>query len=500
MSLPKCELLVYMTIWIVCFLYCFYNVYNSGNDLHHEGLLEKHDLINGWQILSRSKDVSDSDWVLWTAFLYKLMPWILAHLISCELVRYWNVEAIPVCHVAITALVLHFHFPMATSLLLILQFLLFYLVTKTKSRFMVWMLGICFLIMFNSVPTILRQYYITHYDAITLSTICLGWFLIRCIDFALSELDNDTTDFKKFLDFTGYAFYLPCFFLGPFIPYDFFINKVYAKYEAWNWNRIKKLIFDISKYCLWYHIYETASHYFYCHSMHFNPQVLVPLGLWTLSGVGLCMAQFFFIKYVVIYGSSIAVARAEGYPVPAHPKCVNRIYRYSDMWRNFDRGFYLFIFRCIYQPICGASNPRLYKKLYASFICFCFVFIWHGINFTVFFWCVLNYFGLTMEALWNVSKRSHLYSLIKVHLSKSNMRRLHAVVASPLWIMAIISNFIFFGGHNLGIIYVQEIVKGSWLAGLTLLVIAYCMSQISMETDDLQEKGYLTSITHGKSF
>lgn len=42
---------------------------------------------------------------------------------------------------------------MATSLLLILQFLLFYFVTKTKSRFMVWLLGICILTLINSIPT-----------------------------------------------------------------------------------------------------------------------------------------------------------------------------------------------------------------------------------------------------------------------------------------------------------------------------------------------------------
>ncbi|XP_073994226.1 protein-cysteine N-palmitoyltransferase Rasp isoform X2 [Rhodnius prolixus] len=431
MCLPKFEIFLYFIIWIICFLRSFYNVYVTGDELLCEGVLEKQDLATGWSLLARSKDVSDSDWVLWTAFLLKLIPWIFVHLIFCELVRYWHVKAITVCHVAITMFVLHFYFPMATSLLLILQFLLFYFVTKTKSRFMVWLLGICILTLINSIPT---------------------------------------------------AF------------------KVYAKYQGWNKYRIRNLLLDIFKYCLWYHIYEIASHYFYCHSMHFNPQLLVPRGLWTLSGVGLCMAQFFFIKYVVIYGSSIAVARAEGYPVPSHPKCVNRIYRYSDMWRNFDRGFYLFIFRCIYQPICGASNPRLRKKFFASFISFCFVFIWHGVNLTVFLWCVLNYLGLTMEALWNASKKTHLYTLIKVQMGSSNMRRLHALIASPLWIMAIVSNFIFFGGHNLGIIYVQEILKGSWLAVVTLLAIAYCMSQISIETDRLQENRCQASSYKRKSF
>jgi hypothetical protein len=69
------------------------------------------------------------------------------------------------------------------------------------------------------------------------------------------------------------------------------------------------------------------------------------MGYWTLNGIGYCMAKFFYLKYVIIYGVMGSFARAEGYKAPPHPRCIHRIHRYSDMWRYFDRGFYLFIFR-----------------------------------------------------------------------------------------------------------------------------------------------------------
>ena len=37
-------------------------------------------------------------------------------------------------------------------------------------------------------------------------------------------------------------------------------------------------------------------------------------------------------------------------------------------------------------------------KLFASFLTFCFVYIWHGQQKTVLIWSVLNFLGVTIEA------------------------------------------------------------------------------------------------------
>jgi len=73
-------------------------------------------------------------------------------------------------------------------------------------------------------------------------------------------------------------------------------------------------------------------------------KVFKNVGISALSGFGFGMGQFFFIKYTFIYGIVITIARFDEYLEPPNPpKCISRIYLYSDMWRNFDQGLYDFL-------------------------------------------------------------------------------------------------------------------------------------------------------------
>lgn len=67
--------------------------------------------------------------------------------------------------------------------------------------------------------------------------------------------------------------------------------------------------------------------------------------VWMMYGIGFSMGQFFFLKYTVVYGLAMTWAKAEGFRTPDAPRCIARIYLYSEMWRYFDHGLYLFIRR-----------------------------------------------------------------------------------------------------------------------------------------------------------
>jgi hypothetical protein len=67
------------------------------------------------------------------------------------------------------------------------------------------------------------------------------------------------------------------------------------------------------------------------------------LGAWAHYGMGYSMGVMFQMKYVVTYGLSCTVARAEQIQTPNHPKCSGRIHLYSDMWRHVDQGLYFFL-------------------------------------------------------------------------------------------------------------------------------------------------------------
>ena len=94
------------------------------------------------------------------------------------------------------------------------------------------------------------------------------------------------------------------------------------------------------------------------------------MNLWALCGMGYTLGQFFqlkyvdlnfllecgrhsskrgYFRYVVMYGWSCFVAKLDGLDVPPHPKCIGRIHLYSDMWRHFDNGLYLFMQKYIYR-------------------------------------------------------------------------------------------------------------------------------------------------------
>lgn len=59
----------------------------------------------------------------------------------------------------------------------------------------------------------------------------------------------------------------------------------------------------------------------------------------------------FYLKYVVIFGISALLARTDGLTPPQSPMCISRISLYSNMWRYFDRGLYVFLTTQVYIPM-----------------------------------------------------------------------------------------------------------------------------------------------------
>ncbi|KAF6213975.1 hypothetical protein GE061_011704 [Apolygus lucorum] len=480
-SIPRYELFVYSAVWVVSFIYSFYKVFEGGKLLTNLTYYENGDFDEPLLKWLPLKDVSDYDWELWTTLLLRLSPFILLHLVVCERVRYLDPVSIPICHALITVGALITIFPPESTFILIIMLTMFLFALLVRSKLLTWILAVGLLLSVNFFSKYIFHSYSSKYDDITLTILCFEWFLLKCIDFTLIEIRTNRSFLQKFMDLLGYAFYLPCFFLGPFVPYDNFKNGLYRPYEPWTTSRLKAFIGSLLRAFFWYWFFEIASHFFYCHAMHYRVNAVVHLGLWTLNGVGLCLAQFFFIKYIVVYGGALCIARAELYDVPPNPKCVNRIHLYSNMWRHFDRGFYMFISRCIYKPICGSRKSSVWRKLVASFYCFCFVFLWHGIDRTMLIWSTMNFVGICFESLGKSFLKTPSFKRVERTLGSENTRRLEAVVCSPLWVMAVISNYIFFGDYDLGMAYLGQIVSANWGVLLFVFMIGYCMCQISIE-------------------
>lgn len=191
------------------------------------------------------------------------------------------------------------------------------------------------------------------------------------------------------------------------------------------------------------------------------------------------MGQFFLNKYVVVYGFNSNLCSIDNIKAPPQPKCIGRIHLYSDMWKYFDKGLYKFLLRYIYIPLRQITH----NKLFASFSCFVFVFVWHGMQLNILIWSFLNFLGLTVEGFArSVGKTKRYSGMERKYLSRQNIRRFHCVLATPLLAMSAVSNFYFFAGKEVGDVYMERmILQDSWKTLFTLLFFLYCCCQVSID-------------------
>lgn len=135
------------------------------------------------------------------------------------------------------------------------------------------------------------------------------------------------------------------------------------------------LVLNLLRYLFWILFTELSLHFIYFNILHYHPEVSAVqltdnnvcfflffcscivfiysflfqyvrnFNSWALYGFGYCMGQYFSNKYVVVYGFSSAIARAENIADLHTPKCIGRIHLYSDMWKYFDRGLHNFLVR-----------------------------------------------------------------------------------------------------------------------------------------------------------
>ena len=161
--------------------------------------------------------------------------------------------------------------------------------------------------------------------------------------------------------------------------------------------------------------------------------ILKSLGLWTLAGVGISVGGFFNLKYVVFYGWPRPFVVEDGIEkAPSHPKCIYRITRYSEMWRDFDNGLYLFLRKYIYLPIVGNQGSG-WRKIIGATITFVFIYLWHGISNHVMLWSIFNYLAVMSEMVaTSLGNHPTYINLEKQWLSPRGQRRFHAALASPL--------------------------------------------------------------------
>lgn len=226
-----------------------------------------------------------------------------------------------------------------------------------------------------------------------------------------------------------------------------------------------------------------------------------------MYGFGYGLGQYFCCRYMVSYGLAIALTKFDRIDAPNPPKCIGRIHLYSHMWRYFDQGLHDFLFRWIFHqnsirsisqmscmliscsPLsflwnryiyCELSTPtsKQWQKLFANFMAFAFIYLWHGYYSFILVWVAANLILLNLEQLQRTIFKK--YRNVLKPIGNRNIQRLNAIIGSQLVLPSIAINLMFIGGPDVGQYLIQRTyITGGLLNYSVLSIVAYNFYQYS---------------------
>lgn len=135
--------------------------------------------------------------------------------------------------------------------------------------------------------------------------------------------------------------------------------------------------------------------------------------------------------------------------------------------------------RHIYAEMCTKTSS-LPRKLFASFISFAFIYLWHGYYLFLLVWVFLNLASLYIELFGRHISRSQQYNDLLKSIGSAKIQRLNAVLGGQLLISSSISNVMFIGGPSIGKwLMVHTYFTGGLLNYIVLSVTAYNLYRVS---------------------
>ena len=362
-------------------------------------------------------------------------------------------------------------------------------VLLTRNKQLLWVAWCFILLLFNVEPvtSTLEQFMNAIPEGDYKVSVMVAWIILRSISYSLetcdADPDNNLPISRQILTLFAYCLYLPFLFTGPYMPYVDFMTGLNAPYRPWSVGRVMETLLQFVRFSIWVIIANFLLYHFYAHAMHWSPQLVVRLNSWALAGFLYYLIVFFVIKYVVLYGMPGLFASIEGYEAPPPPKCVLIICRFSELWRKFDYGLYMFMTRHIYLPWVASSGRGYISKLQGTALVFTFVYVWHGVTPQVMLWSGINFLGILAEkSADDIAARPWYIRWEQSYLSSRMKRRYHALLSMCLLVPSVTALAIFLSSlDNASTIGYRVFVEGFPQVTVSVMFFMYCIAQISFE-------------------
>lgn len=485
-SLPRAEIFAYWVLSFGSHLYSFYELHKFSKA--HETRLQIHFQLDQG-LIGFSRDANDFEWTFWTHWAKKSLLWSLfGHWMITVFTRLFSRKLILPVSAVYGFIAANCVVGIKGVAVLLVHLGATFLVAQLRKPVLCW--ASCLLLLvsslhFQPLQDIQRSWYETEeeYYLLLFSIAVCG---LRFISYSLEHCWclTETSGIVQLCWLFSYTFYHPFFYNGPIITYKDYIQQIKrpAQDLGGYGTVFKFMVLRTGRIVLWWCIAEYMIHTMYMHSIQSNETYLEILPPWALGGLALALVQFFYVKYLVLFGLPSMLATMDGLSPPKLPRCVSIMHTFTGMWRYFDVGLYRWLIRYIYVPLGGSRFGPLHKVL-SSGLAFAFVCLWHGGHDYLQYWALMNWTGVMVESgLKTLLSSSPLHSFIKQNFSTVMKRRFVALLCAFSTAMLILSNLVFLGGIHVGKIFWKRVFIQGWsTVAPPMLAFLYCFAQIGLE-------------------
>ncbi|XP_062864037.1 protein-cysteine N-palmitoyltransferase HHAT [Trichomycterus rosablanca] len=490
-ELPRWEIGIYWFLSLASHLYSFYQLHLFSKE-HEENLEQDLQLERSIIFWSYRKDSTDFEWSFWTEWACRSLFWsLIGHAVVSQLCTVYMPQRRKAVLTVYGVLCAWWLLGSKGVAVLLLHLSVSLAVAHLRSPALCWGYTLLMLstLHIGTLQDIQRGWYHSdeNYYLLLFSTVMCA---LRCTSFSLELCwsptpDEDTRRTRTFLlrlyNLINYCFYHPLFYNGPIVNYDQFSQQVERPVcktpAAWSCGQMVRV-------CGWWCLAELMIHLMYMHTIQNQETFLNMLPPWALGGLALALVQFFYVKYLVLFGVASLLVKLDGIEPPALPRCVSIMYSFRGMWRHFDVGLYKWLVRYLYVPL-GGSRRGLLPRVISTALAFGFVSFWHGFHDYLQCWAVLNWACVVVEnAVTSFLRWPPLHRTTVRYLSPAARRRGLALISSFSTAMLILSNLVFLGGIQIGLVYWKRVFIQGWsTVTLPMLGFLYCFAQVGLEVD-----------------